>query len=106
MRFEKKIERIEYRHFGNQINFNAEFARFFRKHQARQVIRLRVLLPIDEMSGRRNAHRIRQNARAAVGRRPQTHDLRAELDQTVVAVMRDVIQRNMDRHCLTLFKLP
>ncbi|MCY1180583.1 hypothetical protein D9M73_210380 [compost metagenome] len=39
-----------------------------------------------------------EDAGAAVRRRAQTDDLRAEVDLTVVAVMGDVMQCDMDRH--------
>ena len=47
--FKKKIKWVEYRHLGYQINFDAELFGLFRKNQARQVIRLWVLLPVNEM---------------------------------------------------------
>src|SRR6185295_20256457 len=58
----------------------------------------RVLLPVDEMRGGLDAHRVRQDARARMRRRAQPHDLRAEVDRPVVPVMRDVVQRDVDRH--------
>ena len=80
LRFEKEIERIEHRHFRDQIHLDAEIrASVFRKDQARQVVRLRVLLPVDEMLFRRDAQRVAEDARARMRRRPQPHDLRAEV---------------------------
>ena len=39
--FQEKVERVDYRHLGDQIDFDAEFARSLRKDQAREIIRLR-----------------------------------------------------------------
>lgn len=98
VRFEKKIERIEHRHFRDQIDFDAQLCGFFREHQTCQVIALGVLLPVDEMLLGRDFQRIGKNSRAAVGRRAQADDLRAEFDSAVVAIMRDVMQCDMNRH--------
>ena len=96
--FQEEIERIEYRHLGDQVDFDAQFVSFFRKHQTRQVIALGVLLPIDEVLFRQHLQRVGQNPSAAMSRRTQTNNLWAELDRAVVAVMRNVVQRDMNRH--------
>src|SRR5690606_2230120 len=66
------------------------------------VVALRVLLPVDEVLARPDLQRIRKDARAAVRRRAQAHHLRAEVDRAVVAVMRDVLQCDMNRHGVLL----
>ncbi|MNL06262.1 hypothetical protein D3C87_1268940 [compost metagenome] len=96
--FEEEVERVEHRHFGEQIDFDAQLIGFLGKHQSREVVALRVLLPVDEMLLGRDFQGIRQNPRAAVGGRAQTYDLRAEFDSAVIAVMRDVMQCDMNRH--------
>jgi hypothetical protein len=63
--FQEKIERVNNRHLGDEANFDAKFPRRLRENQARKVIRLRVLLPVDEMLGRLNSQRIAQNSAAA-----------------------------------------
>ena len=50
---EEEIEGIEYRHLGDQPDFEAQFPRWIRKHHACEVVRLGILLPVDEMRGRR-----------------------------------------------------
>ena len=45
-----------------------------------------------------DTHRIAQNAGAAVRRGAQAHDLRTEVDRAVVTVVRDVIERDVNRH--------
>ena len=47
MRFKKKIERIDDRHFGDEIDLDAKFICRLGKYQAREIIGLWVLLPID-----------------------------------------------------------
>ncbi len=48
-RFEEKIERIEHRHLRHQVHFHSQFACRLLKNQPGEVIRLRILLPVDEM---------------------------------------------------------
>ena len=96
VRLEKEIERIVHRHFRHEVDFDAQFARLVRKHQPREIIRLRVLLPVDEVLARIDAHGIAQDAGAAVRRGTQPRDLRTEVDRAVVTVVRDVTQRDVN----------
>ncbi|MNS63762.1 hypothetical protein D3C72_968650 [compost metagenome] len=96
--FEEEIEGVEDRHFGQQVDFDPQFVGLFRKHQPRQVIALRVLLPVDEMLLGRDFQRIGEYPRATVGSRTQTNNLWTQLDSAVIAVMRDVVQCDMNRH--------
>ena len=66
---QEKIERIEHRHLGDQVDFNAQLVSLFREHQARQVIALGVLLPVDEMLLGQHLQRVGQYPRTAMGRR-------------------------------------
>ena len=101
IRREKEVEGIEHRHLRDQIHFDPEFSRFVRKHQAREVIRLRILLPVDEVIGRPHLQRIGEDARSAVRSRPQTYDLRTQTHHPVVAVVGYVIQGNVDGQSTT-----
>ena len=94
----EEVEGVEHRHFRQQVDLDAQFSGFFREHQPRQVIALGVLLPVDEVLLGPHLQAIGQHPRAAVGRRAQANDLRAELDGAVVAVMRDMVQCDMNRH--------
>ena len=38
MRLEKKVEGIEYRHFGDEIDFDAQLLGRLREDQAREII--------------------------------------------------------------------
>ena len=103
VRLEKEVERIEHRHLGDQIDFDAQLLGLVRKHDAREIIGFRILLPVDEVPGRLDAHRIGQDARARMRSRPQTHHVRTQGHAPVIPVMRDMIQRNMDRHGPALY---
>ena len=67
------------------------------KHEARQPVAVRVLLPVDEMLGRRDLERIARDPRAAMRRRPQPDRLRPERDRPVVGVAGDVMQADENR---------
>jgi hypothetical protein len=96
--FKKKIERIDDRHFGDEIDLDAKFTGGFEEHQPRQIVRLRVLLPIDEMLLRLNPQRVTQNSRTAVRRRSQAKNLWAKVYLSVVAVVGDMVKGNVDGH--------
>ena len=95
---QKEIERIDHRHFRDQIDFDGEMLHRFWKDQARQIIALRVLLPVDEVAGRFDLQRVRGDRRAAVRSGPQANHLRRETYQAVVLVIRLVMQRNTYGH--------
>ena len=50
-RIDEEIERIDYRHIGEQIDGDAEFGGLLRKHETGKPVAVRVLLPIHEMLG-------------------------------------------------------
>jgi hypothetical protein len=93
---EKEVERVDHRHLGDQVDLDFQFLGLFREHQARQVVALRILLPVDEMVGRGDRQRIGEDGGARMRRRAQAHDLRADADQAVIAVVGDVAQGNVD----------
>ncbi len=72
---------------------------FSGKDEARGPVALRVLLPVDEMLRRRDAQRIARDARAAMRRRAQPDDLRAELHTPIIEVARDVVETGENGHC-------
>ncbi len=59
---------------------------------------MRILLPVDEVVFGQDFQRIRQYARAAVSGRAQANDLRTQFDRAFVAIVRDMVQGNMNRH--------
>ena len=95
---DEKIEWIDDRHAGGEIDLDAEFAGRLRKYEPRQPVAVRVLLPIDKMAFRQDFQRVARNARAAMRRRPQPDDLRPDGHGAVVAVVGDMVQGRKDRH--------
>ena len=97
-RLEKEVERVEHRHLGHEVDLDAERRGLVGEHQPREVVRLRVLLPVDEMLFGLDPHRVAQDAGSRMRRRAQAHDLRAEGDRPVVAVVGHVVERDVDGH--------
>ena len=97
-RLEEEVERIVDGHFGHQVHLDAELVDLFREREARDVVALRVLLPVEKVTGWRDALRIGQDRRAAVRRRTQANELRRQFDGSVVPVLRHVAKRDMDAH--------
>ncbi len=97
-RFEEEVERIDDRQLGDEIDLDLELTCLFRKDQAGKVIRLGVLLPVDEVLFRRDLQRVAEDRCARVRRRAQADDLWREADRPVIAIVRDVVEGDMDRH--------
>ena len=93
----EEVERIDHHHLGGQVDGDAEVPRRLGKHDPRQPVAVRVLLPVDEVRRRLDGHRIAGDPRARVRRRPQPHHVRAELHRLVIAVAGDVVERGDDR---------
>src|SRR6185436_18545719 len=86
VRLKEKIERVDHRHIDRKTDFNREMPGLAWKHEPGEEISMRVLLPVDEMIHRLHTQRVTRHWRAAVGRRPQTDDLRRECDEAIVVV--------------------
>jgi hypothetical protein len=97
-RLEKEVERIVDRHLGHQVDRDLELRGRLGKDQPCQVVGERILLPIDKVARGLDAQRVAEDEGAAVRRRPQSHDLRRQAHAPVVAVVRDVVQCDMDAH--------
>ena len=98
---EEVVERVDDRHLGHQIHLDRELARLLREHEAREPVGLRILLPVDEVLLGQDPERVGVHRRARMRRGPQAHHLRAERDRPVVAVTRDVVKRDVNRHGAT-----
>ena len=88
---DKEVKRIDDRHLRGEVDFDLQLRRLLRKHKARQPVALRILLPVHEMICRRDLERIAQDRRPRMRRRAQANGLRAEIDRSVVFVVRDVV---------------
>ena len=83
---------------GHEIDLDAQLAGLVGEDQPRLIVRLRILLPVDEVDLGGDPQRIGQDARAGMRAGPQANHLRAKVDRAIVAVMRDVLQCDMNRH--------
>ena len=97
-RLDEKVERIDDLHVGREVDRDREFGGLFREDKPRQPIAVRVLLPIHVMLRRRDSQRVIGNARAAVWRGPQAHNLRAEIDRPVIGVAGRVMKPDKYGH--------
>ena len=97
-RLEKEVERVVDGHLGDQIDLDPEQIGLVGEREPRDVVALRILLPVQEMCRRRDALRVGQDRRPAVRRRPQADELRQQLDGPVVAVLRHVTKGNVNAH--------
>ena len=93
---QEKIKRVQRDHIDHHVHRHLEFTRWLGEHQARLVVGKRVLLPVDEMICWLDSQRIRQNLRSAVRCRAQPHNLGAERDQTVIFVVGNVAEGNVN----------
>jgi hypothetical protein len=73
---EEEVEGVVHGHLGDQIDRDLESPRFLGEDEPRLIVGERVLLPVDEVFGWLDPHRIRNDRRTAMRRRPQAHDLR------------------------------
>ena len=95
-RLEEEVERIVDGHLGHQVDLDAELVDLFGEREPRDVVALRILLPVQKVAGRRDALRVGQDRRAAVRRRTQANELRRQFDRPVVPVLRHVAKRDVD----------
>ena len=105
-RIDEKIEGVVHRHLGDEIDFDAKSAHWIRKRQARDIVALRILLPVDEMARRLDAHGIRDDGRAAVRSRAQPDELLRHGDRTIVAIVCYMSERDLNRHAPILAAVP
>ena len=98
---QEKVERITHGHVGDEIDVDEESRHLLGKHDAREEIAVRILLPVQKVAFRLDAQRVAQHGRAAVRRGPQANDLRPHLHGAVVLVMSPVVQGDVERHELT-----
>jgi len=89
---DEKIEGIDDREFGRQIDLDLEFLDRLGKDIAREPVAVRILLPIDEVFGRRDLERIARHPGAAVGGGAQPDRLRPQRDRPIIGIAGDVMQ--------------
>jgi hypothetical protein len=98
LRLKEEIEWIDHRHVGDQIDRDVEPGCLLREHEPRQVVALRILLPVDEVVLGLDLERVGKDRCAAVRSGAQAHDLRSECYRPVVFVGRSMMQCDLDAH--------
>ena len=94
---DEKVERIDDGEFGRQIDLDLELAGLLGKHEARQPVTVRILLPVHEMLGWRDLERIAGDAGAAMRGGAKPDRLRPQRDRAVIYVMSEVMEA--DKNC-------
>ena len=98
LRFQEEVERIDGDHIRHQVDGDDKPVDLFRENRPRQMVALRVLLPIDEMRLRLDLQCVGQDRGACMRRRTQADGLRPEGDQPVVMIGRAMGQGDVQRH--------
>ena len=95
---EEEVERIVDGELGDQVHLDAQLTDLVGEDDARQVVALRVLLPVDEVMLGCDPERVGQDRRAAVRGGPEAHDLGREPDPPVVSIDADVVEGDVNGH--------
>ncbi len=95
---DEKVERVDDREFGGQIDLDLELRRFFRKDEPRLPIAMRILLPIHKVLRWRHLQRIGGDFGAAVRRRAQPDGLRLKYHWPVVFIVGDMMDGGGNSH--------
>src|ERR1700730_8637379 len=96
--FDEKVERVDDRKFGGQIDLDLELRHFLWKDEPCLPIAMRVLLPVYEMLRRRHLQRIGGDFGAAVRRRAQPDGLRLKHDWPGVLIVSDMMNGGGNGH--------
>ena len=95
---QEKIEGVVNRHFGYYFYLNLEFPHGFWERQSRIPIGKGVLLPVDEVFTPGDFLGVAQDWGPAVRGGPESDDVRSVLNGTIVLVVRDMLERDVDGH--------
>lgn len=68
------------------------------ENKTRQIVTLRVLLPVHKLLGRLHIQRVTDDMVSAMGCGAKANNLRAESDRTIVLIDRLVMKRNANTH--------
>ena len=94
---EEEIEGVDRHEIGDEIDRQGELARRLRKHDPRQVVALRILLPVEEVVARLDDERVAQDPGAAMGGRTEPDDMRREAHGPVEGIGRAMMEGDADR---------
>jgi hypothetical protein len=96
--FDEEIEWIDDAKLGDEIDFDLQGARLFGKDESKEIIAVRILLPVLEMFAWTNRRRIRRDGRTTMRRGPQAHHLRSETYGAVVPIRCSVVKSDANCH--------
>ena len=96
--FQEEVERVEDSQFRNEINVYDEGLGGLGKDESRQIITVRILLPVEEMFPRLNLQGVAADCRPAMGRGPQSYNMGGQSYQTVVFVACPMVQCDANAH--------
>ena len=74
----KEVKGIEDGQLRDEIYLHAQFGCLVREDQPREMVRLRILLPVDEVLFRQHPQRVGEDGRVRMRRGPQPHHMRRE----------------------------
>jgi hypothetical protein len=98
LRLEEKVEGVDDRDLGDEVDLDRERARRLREDHPGQVVAVRILEPVQEVRLRSHPQGIAQDRRPAVRRRAQPDGLRRQRDAPVVAVIGAVREGDVNGH--------
>ena len=96
--FNEEIERVNDRHFGDEVYRDGKLAGFFREDESRQPVTIGILLPVEKVLLWFHCERIAFDWRAAVSSRAQADFVRRKIDRAVKLVVGFVVKGNSDCH--------
>ncbi len=94
---DEEVEGVDHHHLGGEVDGDAALPRRLREDDPRQPVAVRILLPVDEVLGGRDLHRVAGDAGPRMRRGPQAHHMRAKLYRLIVAIAGDVVEGGDDR---------
>ena len=96
---DEEVERVDHPHVGHQSDGDVQLAGLAREDHSRQVVAEGILLPVDEVVGRRDRQRVGLDGGPGVRRWTQPDDVRPDRDRPVEPVGRAVLERDLHRYC-------
>ena len=95
---DEEVKRVDDLQVGDQPDRDRQLTGGVGENQPGHEVAERVLLPVDEVIGRFDIHRIGLDRSAAVRSRPQPHHMRMNLHQPIERVAGAMLQRHFDAH--------
>ena len=94
---EEEVEGVHGDEISDEVDSQGELPRRLREHDPRQLIPLRILLPIEEVVARLDDERVALDPSAAMRGRTEPDDVRREPHRPVEGIFRAVMEGDADR---------